>query len=160
MKVKDLKIILLLILVAGALSAEPLSLEQAVSLALEHSAEVKISKAELIAQQRRRISSWLELGPRMSLSYNQAFYDNKLIVPWNGQDILMRDDVIKTGSLTLTQPITGLFALTEKARLEGKQKALKETTFNLTERQIAFKTAELYLRGQQSESMWNVANAN
>lgn len=142
------------------LLAQSLSLDETVSLALEHAAIIKSSKAELDAQRNKKISSWLELGPRLSATYNHAFFDDKLIVPFNGQDIMMRDKVTKNGSLMLTQPLMGLFGLSQKAMLESRQLEQKRTALNLTESQVAFKAAELFLRAQQNESLWTSAQAN
>lgn len=142
------------------IGAQTLSLDETVTLALEHAAEIKSSRADLDAQRNKRTASWLDLGPRLSATYNHAFFDNKLIVPFNGQDIMMRDDVTKTGSLVLTQPLTGLFALSQKARLEGTQKEIKQATLNLTESQVAFRAAELFMRVQQNESLLAIAKAN
>ena len=76
------------------------------------------------------------------------------------KEILMRDDVTKTGNIMLSQPITGLFALSQNARLEGKQNKLKGLNLQLTRAQTAFKTAELYLNVQKSTKMWEVAEAS
>ena len=85
------------------------------------------------------------------------FYDGKQSINLGGQDLLVRDNVVKTGKMVLTQPITPLFALAQNARLMGKQKNIKKSAAVLSKAQVAFKVAELYLRAQQSERMWEIA---
>ena len=142
-----------------SLFARELTIEEAISLGLKNSAEVKAAEADYNSQYNKQISSWLELGPRLNAKYNHAFFDSKLVVPFNNQDVLLRDDVIKKGSLTLTQPITGLFALAQKAIIDAKQKNAKASLFKQTKSQVAFRIAESYLRAQQSERMWEIEKA-
>lgn len=160
MKVKIALVITLVWFGCMSVRAKVLSIEQAIEMALKNSADVKITLADLDAQKNKQISSWLDLGPRINASYNHIFYDSKVSIPMNGQEILMRDDVTKMGSLTVTQPLTGLFALWQLASLEGKRKDLKETTWKLSRAQSAFKIAELYLRAQQSARMWEISQAS
>jgi len=146
-----------LLLCSHVLRADELTMEQAIFLAQQNSPDLKISHNELKAQSAKQISSWLDLGPRLSASYNHVFYDGPQNIKMGEQEILVRDQVVKTGKIVLTQPITPLFALAQNARLMGKQKNIKESALKLTKAQIAFKVAELYLRAQQSERMWEIA---
>lgn len=152
--------ITLVMMCSFALKANIVRLEDAIQRSLQRSAVIKMSQAERDALKDKEIASWLELGPRMSASYNQAFYDSKLKIPLNGQEFIMRDDVTKMGSITLTQPITGLFALWQKGRLDQKQRQLKDIDFQMSARDIAFKTAEIYLLAQKTNSMWDIAKAS
>jgi outer membrane protein TolC len=140
--------------------AEEISIDQAVLMALEHSPQVKVVEHEKKAQENKQVSAWLDLGPRLSASFNGALFDGKQTVKMGDKEILMRDDVTKTGNIMLSQPITGLFALSQNARLEGKQNKLKGLNLQLTRAQTAFKTAELYLNVQKSTKMWEVAEAS
>jgi len=140
-------------------SAE-LTIEQALNLALRHSFEIKMAHSELNAQSAKHISSWLDLGPRLSASYNHVFYDGKQSINMGGQDLLVRDDVVKTGKIELIQPLTAIFPLMQNARLMGKQKDIKESAVKLSKAQLAFKVAELYLRAQQSERVWEIAKVS
>ncbi len=136
--------------------AEELSIEQAITMALAHAPELKIAKSELEAQKLKRTSAWLDIGPRISTTFNASFFENKQMMNMGGKEILLRDDQTKIGSITLTQPLTGIFLLSQNARLEGKQKELKSLNHALVERDVAFKTAQLFLNAQQSEKMWQV----
>lgn len=140
--------------------AKELTIEEAINFAMLHSPDIKISQAEFLGQKNKEVSAWLDLGPRLSLSYKDVFYDKKLTVPSNGSELLMRDDRAKMGSITLTQPLSDLFALVQRGRYENRQKDLKATSLKLTSSQVAFKTAELYLRAQQSDRMWQISQAS
>ena len=153
--------LLIMLAFVSSLGAEEISLEQAIDLALINAPEIKIAESQKRAQQRKSISSWLELGPRASLSYNHIFFDGPLEKSiGGGPPMLLRDETTKSGSLTITQPITGLFALGQRARLETRKQDLKETALSLSKAQMAFKIAELYIKAQQSESMWRIATAS
>src|SRR5438552_3587214 len=104
------------ILISQSALAKVLTIEEAISMALLNSAEIQVAKADLSAQRNKQISSWLNLGPRLSASYNHMFYDGPIQVNLGGKDILLRDDVVKSGSLVLTQPITPIFALAQRGR--------------------------------------------
>lgn len=150
-----------MLLIFGSPSfVEELSIEQAVSMALEHSPLIKVSEHEKKAQESRRVSAWLDLGPRLSASFNGTLFDGKQSVNVGGKEILMRDDFTKTGNIMVTQPISGLFAISQNARLEGKKDRLSGLNLKLTRAQTAFKTAELYLSVQQSLKMWEVTEAS
>jgi outer membrane protein TolC len=149
----------LALLVVPCLStADVLTIDDAIALAIKNSAEIKVSEADLNAQSNKNVSSWLELGPRLTLNYDHIFYEKKLFLP--SSEILLRDDITKTGNIILTQPITPLIALFQKARMENKQKNIKESAHKLSKAQSAFKIAELYLRAQQSEQMWEIARSS
>lgn len=140
--------------------ADEVTIEQAINWALSNSPEIKSADADRNAQLSKQISSWLDLGPRMSVSYKHVFYDNKIKIPMGPSEIIFRDDIVTQGSLLLNQPLTPIIALVQKARLEGKKKHIKESELKLTEAHIVFNVSELYLRAQKSQRMWEIAQAS
>lgn len=154
------KLCWLVLLGAHYALGEGLSIEDAIGMALVHAPEIKIAQSELSAQKSKHVSAWLELGPRLSGTFNGALHDSVQSLKLGEKEIIVRDDFTKTGSLMLTQPLTGLFALTQNARVEGKQKSLKDLNLKLIMSQVAFKVAELYLNVQQSIKMLEVAEAS
>lgn len=155
-----IKMLCLIFLAAHNVLSEELSFERVIDLALIHAPELKIAQSELKAQENKQISAWLDLGPRLSATFNGALHDGTQSIKLGEKEILLRDDMTRTGSLTLTQPLTGLFALTQNARVEGKQRTLKHLNLKLLTTQTAFRVAELYLNVQQSIKMWEIAQSS
>lgn len=150
------KAILGLLWLSGPILAEELRIEQAISMAISNAPDLKIAKSELEAQKHKRTSAWLEIGPRLSATFNASFFGTKQVVNMGGKEVMIRDDVTKTGSLTLTQPLTGIFMLSQVARVESKQTTIKSLNHAQVERDVAFRAAQLFLNAQQAEKMWQV----
>jgi outer membrane protein TolC len=153
---------MLLLIVAwpNCLLSQEISLDEAIRIALAQSAELKITKADLKAQQNKHLSSWLDLGPRFSATYDHIFYDDVLKYSLGDRDIVMRDKKTQEFALRATQPIISLFTLIQKARIEHKQKSNKENIFKSSKSQLAFRVAELYVQTQQQEALLEIAKAS
>lgn len=130
-----------------------ISLSRALEMALEASPEVKQAQAVASAQKEKNRGSWTNVGPKVSLEYNQVYFKDRLTIPFNGMDILLRDKQSKTGSIMAVQPLTSSFALAEIAKVEGIQSDIKDKGLTISKRDLAFSVAELYLQAQQSQMM-------
>ncbi len=150
----------MVLLLASQIQATQLSMSEAIDMALKNALSIKSFEADLSAQQNKQISAWLDLGPRLSATFNETRFDDKQTAQMGPSEMVIREDLARTGSLKLIQPITGLFALAQKARLEGKQRDIKESGLKLTTAQVAFKVAELYLTAQKNEALWKISKAS
>ncbi|MCA9508772.1 MAG: TolC family protein [Myxococcales bacterium] len=162
MKIFILNTVTLLIVlgISPSLMSEELNLNRAIDLALAYAPEIKIASSELRAQESKQISSWLDLGPRLSATFNGAWHDGKQSFKLGERELLIKDDRTALGTIKLTQPLSGLFALTQNARIESKQKSVKELNLQLLQSQTAFKIAQLYLNVQQAHKMWEVSKSS
>lgn len=137
-----------------------LSFEDAVSRAEIQSQRVKMSEADYQAQIERRRGAWSGIGPRVTADYREIDFGSKQTAKFGPQEIVIRDDTSKSGSITVAQPVTTLYALIEKARFEGEQEDLKKATLDATVIETRFSIAELYVRCQQSQQMAAIADAS
>jgi outer membrane protein TolC len=142
----------------GFSDASPISLQEAIDRALENSPLVKKTQAELQAQIEARRGAWSDVGPRATVNYAQAYFAEKQTAQFGNQEIVLRDDKSKTGSLTVVQPLTGAFSLVDNAVFNGVQEDGKEAGYRLAKSETAFGVAEAYLRAFQAEEQLKVAD--
>ena len=137
-----------------------LSLQQAVDRARETSPQIQAAAAIRKAQTEKRRSSWSEIGPRVKLDYSDVHFDEKQVIPLSPTPLVIRDDQVRTGSMTIAQPIVGLYGLVEKAFYEGTQEESRSLNLAITERDVLFRTIEVYIRAQAAAQMVQVAAAS
>lgn len=147
-------------LLPGSGYAAPLSLQQAVSKSLETSPQIQAAAALRKAQTEKKRSSWADIGPRVKLDYNDVRFNDKQVLPIPPTPIVLRDDHVTTGSMTIVQPIVGLYGLIEKARYEGAHEESKSLNYEITERDVLTRTIEVYIRAQAADQMVQVASAS
>ncbi len=134
-----------------------ISLSQALEMALDSAPELKQAQAVASAQREKARGSWTNVGPKVSVEYNQVYFKDKLFIPFNGNNILLRNDLSKTGSLMVVQPLTSSFALVELAQVEELRAELKDKGLTISKRDLSFSVAELYLQAQQSQMLLELA---
>lgn len=144
----------------GVVAAQSLTLEDTVSRALQNASKVKQASHDLESQVERRKGAWADVGPRLSLDYNQVYFKDAQTMQFGGNEVTLRPEVTKTGSLTAVQPITGAFALARRARFEGAQEDLKEIGLKLAQSDTAFQAAETFLRTQAAAKQVEIARTS
>lgn len=149
---------------APALAQEPaagatvqLTIGDAVARALDSSPRIKQAAADRDAQKEKRRGAWADVGPRVRGEYNLVRWEDEQTANFGGQEIVLRPKESQVGSLTALQPITGGVALSAKAGLEGTQAELKEMTLTLTRSEVAYQTAELWLKAYQARRQLEIA---
>jgi len=145
-------------LASQAFGQTELSLEETVQRALNRSTQVGSAEADLQAQTERKRQAWTNVGPRVSADYTEARYEEALVNKADGS--VMRPDVIKTGSLTLAQPVTGLYAAVEYGRLVGLQQDLSAESLRKAKRDAGFGAAENFLQAYQAQEQVVIAEAS
>jgi outer membrane protein TolC len=137
-----------------------ITLAQAINRAQETFAKAKMARADRNAQEEKTTGSWTDLGPRVKLDYNLAQYENEMAVPAATGKQVTRPEVIKMGSMTIVQPVTGLGALAKKAMFEETQLDIKRDTYILAKSEGAFGAAELWLLVYQLDKHHQIAKAS
>jgi outer membrane protein TolC len=137
-----------------------LTLQDAVNRAVTSNPAVDQAQAEMDASTERKRSAWTNIGPRVSAEYNEAYFEDEQRVQFNGNDILLRDEVSKTGSVTIAQPITGLYAAVQYGRFSNMQQDFSFETLRQTKRDIAFQTAEAFLNAYQAQEQEEITGAS
>ena len=154
----------LVLAVAGhaqtAAGPRTITFTEAVAKSLDASPRVKAAEDDLKAQIETKRGSFANLGPRVSAEYNDVTFNAKQAFNFGGQEIVLRDDHIKTGSVIVAQPITGLWALTEKARFDGVMADIKTHGLELAKAEASYGTAETYLRAGLAERLHEIARAS
>ena len=150
----------------AAANAVHLTLGDSVDKALATAPRLRAAEADLQAQVEEKHGSWSDVGPRVTLNWNQAhFPDGPITADFpmgpNGATVpvLIRPTVNTTGSVQIAQPITGAWALTEKARFESSQEDLKDWTLKLTRSDVAFGASEAWLSAYAAQRLVDIADA-
>lgn len=142
-----------------------LTLQEAVNRAVTSNPNVSQAQAEMDAATERKRGAWTNIGPRVSASYNEARFEDEVNVPLPDQNgnvnlIKFRDDVTKTGSLTISQPITGLYAAVQYGRFSSMQQDLSFEGLRQTKRDVAFQAAEAFLNAYQAQEQLEITAAS
>lgn len=140
----------------------PLALSDAIARAGQTSSRVRAAEAERNAQTEKRRSSFSDLGPRVSAAYNEAHYNEAQTASFGPGTpaLLMRPEVARSGGLTVAQPITGLWGLSEKAAYESVQLDVKDIGLKLARGDVAFQAAETWLKAYNADRQLQIAEAS
>lgn len=122
-----------------------LSIESAIDLALAESPELAQAVSKEKAQIEKKRSSWSGLGPRVQATYNEVRFQNELVAEFNNQAFTIRSDRSQVGALRALQPVIGLYALYEYAKVEGSKAKLTELERKSKSRDVAFKASFSWL---------------
>lgn len=134
-----------------------LTLSDAVNRALGSSSKVKQAEHDRDAQVEKRRGAWSDVGPRLRAEYTDVRFRDEQTAAFGPQEIVIRPERSQVGSLTAIQPITGAFALVEKARFEGAQEDLKDNTLKLSRSDALYGTVETYLKAYEAQEQLLIA---
>ncbi len=133
-----------------------LSLQETIDRAVQRSTQVGVAEADLQASVERKRQAWTNVGPRLSASYTESRFDGAQVSPLG----LVRGDTTKSGSLTLAQPITGLYAAVEYAKMNGLQADLSQESLKQAKRDAGYGAAESFLQAYQAQEQVAIAEAS
>ncbi len=134
-----------------------LTLADAVNRAVGTSSRVKQAEHDRDAQIEKRRGAWADVGPRVRAEYNDVRFKEAQTAQFGPQEITLRPKETKVGNVTAIQPITGAFALVEKARFEGAQEDLKDNNVKLSKSDALYQTVETYLRAYEMQEQLLIA---
>lgn len=144
-----------------AFAAEKITVEEAMQRSGQTSLAAKISGASKDEAEAREWQTWMTMGPRVDLEANKVWVSksvNKAVgQTLGGQKIPER---VTNGSFTIAQPITPLFALLEKARIDAKlsEAAVRESV--MSEQDARYAGAEAFLRAVKAKAFLQIANSS
>lgn len=162
-------VLIFALLPMGRVQAQTLSFEDAVAAALQSASRIKLAEHALQAQVEKRRAAWSNVGPKVSLGYNDVYFDQaqtaRMLVAVNDgagvyRDLVLRDDRSRTGSITVAQPITGAVTLVELARNEGTLEDLKDLDLDRAKQEASFVTGEAYLRAVAAKQLLTIAETS
>lgn len=140
-----------------AQAGSELTFESAVARAMGKSYNVVRAENTRDATREAKRSGYANLGPSATVTYNQFHYDDTQTANFNGQTRILRDDVVKTGSLIVTQPITGLYGYIENARRYSLTEDIAEEDLRRERANAGFSGAEAFLRAYNAEEQVRIA---
>lgn len=152
----------LALLTSGAAAAQtaPLTFDQAIGMAVSASHKREQAEQELESQVARRREALAELGPKAKVGYTQAKFDKAVTTQFGSESITLRPDEMKTGTVSVHQPVFGLYSAWEKANLERVQRDSAELGVEQAKVDAAFMAGEAYRRAQQTEELLKIAQAS
>ncbi|MCX6130430.1 MAG: TolC family protein, partial [Proteobacteria bacterium] len=137
-----------------------LSLDEAVDRAIARASRVEQAQYEVDAQTEAKRGAWTNVGPHAQVQYQEARFPDQQIVDLGRGPFVLRDDVTKTGSLTVSQTITGLWAAVEYSRMKGKQADLSYEGLRLAKQDAGFGAAEAFLNAYQAQEQERIASSS
>lgn len=146
--------------VVGGAQGHELSLNEAIQRAMSRSFSVAQAEAARDAQREARRGALARLGPSGTVSYNEQHFDKAQVATFNGNPLVIRDDVTKNGSLIVTQPITGLYGYIENARLNDLQEDVTEEGLRKARADAGFAGAQAFLNAYAAQEQVAIAEAS
>ena len=141
-------------------NGEMITMARAVQMAVSASHKRRKAEYDLTSQTARRRAALADLGPRIALEASDVRFDKSVMIPFGGDMATVRPDHILDGSLSVTQPVTGLYTNWQRSRVERSAEKIAQLTVDLSGADAAFGTAEVYLRAQQAAEMINISMAS
>jgi multidrug efflux pump subunit AcrB/outer membrane protein TolC len=161
---------------AGQVSAEPLklTLHEAIALALKQNSSLKISKAKVIENEQRTVTTTAAYFPRLS---NETTYfgvsDRQMITipagsmgafPSNDTSINQGSDTMLLTSTTLSQPLTQLFKIREADKMAEADHRIAKSDARKSELEIILNVHQIYysllIAGKQKDADQAAENAS
>ena len=127
-------------------AAQQITLQEAVGKAMERSPAVSQAESDYAANVEKKRGAWSNAGPKVSAQYNESYFGKQQTAQLGPQTLVLRDDTVKMGSLTVAQPITGIYAVAEYAHLVGLNTEMAEEGLGKARRDTGFAAAESYLQ--------------
>lgn len=137
-----------------------LSFAQAIEMAVSASPKRAEAQADVDVDAARRRQALAELGPKVVAEFNDITFDKPVEVAFGPAPIAIRPETLREGSISVHQPLTGLFVAFEKAGLARAQQDASEVGLQLAKAEAAFGAAEAYRRAQQADEMVRISQAS
>lgn len=142
-----------------------LSFRDAVALAIRDGSEIQIAEQGVIASERRVSAAGSQRFPRLRTEGNILYWDKPLDIAFGpmpagvqqADALRVRDQVTWQASVTLAQPISGLFVLNRLVALEKNGTDAARADGRRVRLDTAQRTAEVYLRLLQARALAHVA---
>lgn len=145
----------------AALAQTKMTIDEAMTKAEQYSLPSKIAQQSLVEAEARESQTWANAGPRMDAEANKVWISdsvNKLVgTTYTGQ--LIPSEITK-GSLTVAQPLTPLFAIIEKARIDSELSSAARQEAKLSEKDARFAGAESFLRALKAKEFLAIAKSS
>lgn len=143
-----------------AAAPQTFTLQAAVAQAVARNPNVEQAQADVDAATEHKRGAWSNVGPRASVQYNELHYPDAQTANFGGQNIVLRSDLSKTGSLTVSQTITGLYAAVQYGKFSSLQADLSYEGLRQAKRDIGFQAAEAFLNAYQAQEQDSISAAS
>lgn len=145
---------------AGGTTRTVLTFAQAVDMAVGASPKRVEAQADVDADAARRRQALSEMGPKVKMDYSDVAFDKAVAVDFGATPFTIRPDKMREGSISIRQPITGIYTAFEKAGLARATQNASEVGLELAKSEAAFNAAEFYRRAQQADEVVRIAQAS
>jgi outer membrane protein len=141
-----------------AAAIAPMSFTRAIEVALGRNPEMAIAREGVAGASERVDGAKARRLPTLSVAGNVNYWDKALEFPVApGQALTIRDRLTATGSVTATQPISGLIVLSTLVGLEQEGVQVARAELDRSRLDVAYRAGEAYLRALQADAAASVA---
>lgn len=155
-----LRIAALVITLSGAASAEPMPVEQCVSIAISRNPDSKSADYEVDAAESTRSGVRGELLPKLRAEGALQEWDRPFDIAFGGGSFPVRDQFTWNTTVSILQPITGLLATYHRYKIEDFGVDVARLHRDMTRRDLGFRVAETYLRLLEAKRLDDVAKTS
>jgi len=155
-----LRIALVVLSLAGTASAEPMPIEQCVSIAISRNPDSKSADYEVDAAESTRSGVRGELLPKLRAEGALQEWDRPFNIAFGGGSFPVRDQFTWNTTVSVLQPITGLLATYHRYKVEDFGVDVARLHRDMTRRDLGFRVAETYLRLLEAKRLDEVAKTS
>jgi outer membrane protein TolC len=137
-----------------------LTINDAIQRAMTRSYSVAGAQAAREAQREAARGAISRVGPSGTVTYNETRFEDAQVANFNGNPITIRGDRTKTGSIIVTQPITGLYGYIENARASDLQEEISEEGLKKARADAGFAGAQAFLDAYAAQEQVVIAQAS
>jgi outer membrane protein TolC len=140
------------------LTARPMSVAEAVALALQHNPDALSGDAQLQGAEASRAEARGAFGPKLHVDANVEQWDSPFRILFGTQSFTARDAFTWTASVSLVQPITPLFAAYDEYKVQDFGVDVASIRRAATRRDVALRAIESYYRLLEASRLSQVAD--
>lgn len=143
-----------------------LTLESAIELAMENNDRLRDARAEVRAEEANHRSSTAAMGPTLRAESDVSRFDEPQTTEFSppgqsgGPEVTVREQTTASFSLTAVQPLTPLWSLHERQRIDRLDVERAEKSLERTRRDVTLDVVEAYYRLLQARSVRRVARTS
>lgn len=136
------------------------SLDECVASALARNADARSSNLDVAAADEARAGVKGELFPKLRAEGSLQQWNGPFDIPFGAQNFRIREALTWNTTVTVQQPLTGLFEVYRRYKVESIGVDVAELRRQVMRRDLAYHVAETYLRLLEAERLTEVARSS
>ncbi len=145
---------------ASPAARAPLTLAQAIALALEHNPDSLTRDSQVREAESARAGARGGLGPKVQADASAQQWTSPYAIAFGGAAFVVREAFTWTASVSAVQPLTGLFGIYDQYKVQDLGVDVASLQRATTRRDVALAVVEAYYRLLEAQRLAEVADAS